>query len=61
MRQKMQKDYAKKYEREVNTLTKVELAALKKATTAWDNRQDILFQKKFQGQEYYALFLIEIS
>jgi len=35
----------KKYEREVNTLTKVELAALKKASTAWDNRQDILLQK----------------
>lgn len=35
----------KKYEREVTTLTKVELAALKKAMTAWDNRQEILLQK----------------
>ena len=35
----------KKYERSLNTITKIELAAYKKAKTAWDNRQDILFQK----------------
>ena len=35
----------KKYERSLNLATKLELAAYKKAKTAWDNRQDILFQK----------------
>jgi superfamily II DNA or RNA helicase len=35
----------KKYEREIGLLIKTELAAYKKAQTAWDNRQDTLFQK----------------
>ena len=35
----------KKYEREISLLIKTELAAYKKAQTAWDNRQDTLFQK----------------
>jgi len=35
----------KKYEREISLLVKTELAAYKKAQTAWDNRQDTLFQK----------------
>jgi predicted helicase len=35
----------KKYERSLNLATKIELAAYKKTKTAWDNRQDILFQK----------------
>jgi superfamily II DNA or RNA helicase len=35
----------KKYEREINNLIKTELANLRKAQTAWDNRQEILFQK----------------
>ncbi len=35
----------KRYEREISALVKTELAAYKKAQTAWDNRQDILFQK----------------
>ena len=35
----------KKYEREIGLLVKTELAAYKKAQTAWDNRQDTLFQK----------------
>jgi len=35
----------KKYEREISLLIKTELAAYRKAQTAWDNRQDTLFQK----------------
>ena len=35
----------KKYGREISLLIKTELAAYKKAQTAWDNRQDTLFQK----------------
>jgi superfamily II DNA or RNA helicase len=35
----------KKYEREIGLLIKTELAAYKKAQTAWDTRQDTLFQK----------------
>ena len=35
----------KKYEREIGLLIKTELAAYKKAQTAWDNRQNTLFQK----------------
>lgn len=35
----------KKYEREIGLLIKTELAAYRKAQTAWDYRQDILFQK----------------
>ena len=35
----------KKYEREINLLIKTELAAYRKAQTAWDVRQDSLFQK----------------
>jgi superfamily II DNA or RNA helicase len=35
----------KRYERESNALIRTELNAYKKAQSAWDNRQDILFQK----------------
>jgi superfamily II DNA or RNA helicase len=35
----------KKYEREISLLIKTELTAYRKAQTAWDNRQDTLFQK----------------
>lgn len=35
----------KKYEREISTIVKVELAAMKKSQAAWDTRQNILFQK----------------
>lgn len=35
----------KRYERESNALIRTELNAYKKAQAAWDNRQDILFQK----------------
>ncbi len=35
----------KVYEKQLNTITKVELAAYKKAQLAWDKRQDTLFQK----------------
>jgi len=35
----------KKYEREINLLIKNELAAYRKAQTAWDNRQNTLLQK----------------
>ena len=35
----------KRYERELNLVTKTELALYKKAKTAWDNRQEILLQK----------------
>ena len=35
----------KRYERESNALIRAELNAYKKAQAAWDNRQDILFQK----------------
>lgn len=35
----------KRYERELNLVTKTELALYKKAKTAWDNRQEVLLQK----------------
>ena len=35
----------KKYDREIATSVKSEYSILKKAQTAWDNRQEILFQK----------------
>ncbi len=35
----------KQYKRELNALVKTELAAYKKAETAWDHRQSIIFQK----------------
>lgn len=35
----------KQFNKEFNALIKVDLAAYKKAQTAWDNRQDILLQK----------------
>ncbi len=35
----------KKYEREISSIVKVELAAMKKCQSAWDTRQNILFQK----------------
>ncbi len=35
----------KQFSKELNALLKNELAAYKKAKTAWDNRQEILFQK----------------
>lgn len=35
----------KQYKKEFNVLVKVDLAAYKKAELAWNNRQDILFQK----------------
>lgn len=35
----------KRYERELNLVTKIELTAYKKAKIAWDNRQEVLVQK----------------
>jgi superfamily II DNA or RNA helicase len=35
----------KQFKKEFNTLTKTDLAAYKKAETAWNNRQEILFRK----------------